>query len=864
MTIPAGQSGVTYHTGNGTASTFDYEFKITAEADLKVTQTDTAGVDTVLVLNTDYTVTGVGNNAGGSITLVAGALASNYTLAIEDDVEVSQLTPFGNQSAFYANLHEDSYDKNTRIARKAIYEVDRSIKIPGSVQGVDTELPKPEALNLFRWNEDGTALENVETADLITTAQFSNFKTDTFVDGIDFTAGTTTTVTLDSAPGTKANTQVYFDGVYQEKSEYSLAATVITFNTPIPIGVGAVEVVYGKAADVLAPSTREVKIADGVATAYTLSNSYEPGNGTLHVYINGVRQEVGYGYAETNDSTVTFDSAPANGDRLLFLVNPYAPQTTADANNVTYTHPASGAVATNVGARLSQTVSVKDFGAVGDGVTDDTAAIQAAIDAVESVGSGRVFFPRGEYLVSSTITLSNTGVELFGDGPGNMVNTTPGTDAPTIIKGTSPTGAVIRIKNNSCRIRDLCISSDATRSSASYVVTAPGIHVEPLDTSATDTCDRTYISNIRVENQPGDGMLFSGPITMSEIEHCDVWSCKGMGYRFDCGQVTARTYTSYIGLIKFMHNRATFAGGNALAVSDPTADQQAEMGVRFHIYNFENYGCADDAAVRYSNHSTWLFLENSLIEGCAFSGQSAAGTKEIHGGLYIGGRNCAVRNSRFIYTSIPITVDEVDVAQPTRDIIIDQIRVVQEPTTTLAEIVNVDANASGIVVNVGEIDPAKNDFSRLITDTTGVRYNYDGRLTERSFNSGRAITIADDNYATINLFNLAKQGNVDGVTSGLTQASGVLTINGTAPNVGGGMFNFRVGSSQAITGWTSDSNTESGVVTGAINVTTDVTDTKLGIYVSDNGALYIANRRGFSITISMHFSCMSDQMLPLV
>ena len=157
MTIPAGQSGVTYHTGNGTASTFDYEFKITAEADLKVTQTDTAGVDTVLVLNTDYTVTGVGNNAGGSITLVAGALASNYTLAIEDDVEVSQLTPFGNQSAFYANLHEDSYDKNTRIARKAIYEVDRSIKIPGSVQGVDTELPKPEALNLFRWNEDGTA-----------------------------------------------------------------------------------------------------------------------------------------------------------------------------------------------------------------------------------------------------------------------------------------------------------------------------------------------------------------------------------------------------------------------------------------------------------------------------------------------------------------------------------------------------------------------------------------------------------------------------------------------------------------------------------------------------------------------------------
>lgn len=430
MTIPAGQSGVTYHTGNGTASTFDYEFKITAEADLKVTQTDTAGVDTVLVLNTDYTVTGVGNNAGGSITLVAGALASNYTLAIEDNVEVSQLTPFGNQSAFYANLHEDAYDKNTRIARKSIYELDRVLKIPASVQGVDTELPKPEGLNLFRWNEDGTALENVETADLVTVAQFSNFKTDTFVDGVDFTAGTTTTVTLDSAPGTKANTQVYFDGVYQEKSEYSLGSTVITFDNPIPIGVGAVEVVYGKAADVLASSLREVQFGDGTTTAFTLANAYEPGNGTLHVYINGVRQEVGYGYTETSSTVLTFDSAPANGDRLLFLVNPYAPQTTADANNVTYTHPASGAVATNVGARLSQTISVKDFGATGDGTTDDTTAVQAAVTYANTNGL-TLYWPKGTYFTTSSINnlhnVKHNGVGAIKRGA-NTFNAFPSQD----------------------------------------------------------------------------------------------------------------------------------------------------------------------------------------------------------------------------------------------------------------------------------------------------------------------------------------------------------------------------------------------------------------------------------------------------
>jgi hypothetical protein len=75
-----------------------------------------------------------------------------------------------------------------------------------------------------------------------------------------------------------------------------------------------------------------------------------------------------------------------------------------------------GAVARTVNSKLNDSVSVKDFGAVGDGWHDDTAAIQASIAALPKGGS--VFVPPGAYRISDALVLPSN-IYLFGAGRAN-------------------------------------------------------------------------------------------------------------------------------------------------------------------------------------------------------------------------------------------------------------------------------------------------------------------------------------------------------------------------------------------------------------------------------------------------------------
>lgn len=115
-----------------------------------------------------------------------------------------------------------------------------------------------------------------------------------------------------------------------------------------------------------------------------------------------------------------------------------------------------------VGA-ASLTFNVRDFGAHGDSVTDDTGSIQSTVNAAEAAGGGIVFVPPGNYLISSTISISS-GVTVRGQAfQGNLSSfTTPGGSVPPIALSSLPACSCI-LQSNPTASTFYAVTTDAVQ-----------------------------------------------------------------------------------------------------------------------------------------------------------------------------------------------------------------------------------------------------------------------------------------------------------------------------------------------------------------------------------------------------------------
>lgn len=296
--------------GNDSTTVFPFTFKVFTAADLRVVLTDTNGVESDLVLTSDYTVSLNADqdaSPGGSVTYpVSGSpLATGEKLTLVNALEFKQLTDLQNGGAWYPQTVEDALDRVTMLAQRNNEEISRQIIAPVSDETVDLTLPavNARASKFLGFDGNGEPIA-VDWGDSLTAPVFSS----------------------------KAAAVAYITGQ----------------------GVSGGQQFF-------------ITSADGGSFA-------------------GVTGAVAGTYADNGGIYCGTQFIPTGGDGSTALVR-----------------------------QSSGWTSVAWFGAQGDGSTDDTAAIQAAIDYAEGSGGGDVRFPAGTYLISATLSVSRNAY-LVGEG----------------------------------------------------------------------------------------------------------------------------------------------------------------------------------------------------------------------------------------------------------------------------------------------------------------------------------------------------------------------------------------------------------------------------------------------------------------
>jgi hypothetical protein len=211
----------------------------------------------------------------------AAAAGGSSQLSVEKNI----LTGDGSTTAFTVSSSIVS-ENNTQVYIDGVYQSKDNYSTSGSTVTFSTAPPNGAEIEIIHFVSVQGAI-----------------KVDSFT-------GDNSTVTF--ATGTSIidedNTQIYIDGVYQSKDNYTASGSNITFSTAP--GTGAIiEVVHIKAID-LSTIVADQLTGDGSTTAFTLSRSIDDENNTF-VFIQGVYQDKStYSLSGT---TLTFSTAPQNG-----------------------------------------------------------------------------------------------------------------------------------------------------------------------------------------------------------------------------------------------------------------------------------------------------------------------------------------------------------------------------------------------------------------------------------------------------------------------------------------------------------------------------------------------------------------------
>lgn len=202
-------------------------------------------------------------------------------------------------------------------------------------------------------------------------------------------------------------------------------------------------------------------------------------------------------------------------------------------------------------------LSVKDYGAKGDGTTDDRAAIQAAINACSAAGGGTVYLPRGTYKITAALVLAN---KVIIQGAGNI--------STTIYQTTTTANGITGSTLNNVGVRNLRLRGPAGGTGVGIAITTACnfIHLEDLTVTEWGShgidIEQPIVSNFTAvvsSVNGGAGMYLhgngSGAGTSISLDSCWMDVNGADGYWF-----SNMTYCAFLACATDTHTAAGAAG----------------------------------------------------------------------------------------------------------------------------------------------------------------------------------------------------------------------------------------------------------------------------------------------------------------
>jgi parallel beta-helix repeat protein len=182
----------------------------------------------------------------------------------------------------------------------------------------------------------------------------------------------------------------------------------------------------------------------------------------------------------------------------------------------------TGAIATTAQTKMRESISVKDFGAVGDGVTDDTFAVQAALN----LGPYKaIYFPTGTYIVANLTVGPN--VTLYGDGLKNSQIKLKAATSGIILASSNATHLAIQDigfdgNYTNCPSGTQCVDISGTESSGSgfWIDRCGFFNAKNIGFYQAGTYSKARISECIAENNQLDGIVLNASSTIVENNRC--------------------------------------------------------------------------------------------------------------------------------------------------------------------------------------------------------------------------------------------------------------------------------------------------------------------------------------------------------